>query len=244
MLVWRRATTVSVTLLVATVGCAPIGGYLGARAMDLADCVKGNVGVGIGLTADVHLTDFMAPGLGIVSYTANAGYDDRNVNGVWLESIVINTPRFAFETVARDYEETPSDENLEGGVLISQLALRSLLLPNERWIRENGELTVEYYTLFNIGGLGRDFRATALTGLLQRPGERPKTPEKTIWDEAFFEAGATLGVVEARAGINPLQFLDFLAGIFGFDPADDDPPPPMIEVDPSADVERSPDADD
>ena len=43
---------------------------------------------------------------------------------------MINTPRFAFETVAREYEETPSDENLEGGVMISQLALRSLLLPN------------------------------------------------------------------------------------------------------------------
>ena len=63
MLVWRRATIVSVTLLAATVGCAPIGEYLGARVMDLADCVKGNVGVGIGLTADVHLTDYMAPGV-------------------------------------------------------------------------------------------------------------------------------------------------------------------------------------
>ena len=92
--------------------------------------------------------------------------------------------------------------------------------------------------MFNLGNLGRDSRATALTGLLARPGENPKTPEKTVWEAGFFEAGATIGVVEARAGINPLQFVDFLVGIFGFDPADDDPPPPVIEVQ-AADVERA-----
>ncbi len=214
------------------VGCASLGRYFGARAMDLADCVKGNVGLGVGLTVDAKVTDYISPGLGIVSYTANFGYEDRDVYGVWLENIVINTPRFAYEAVFREYEETPPDEGLQGSTIASQLALRSLLLPNERWIRKDDELTVRYYTLFNISGLGRDYRATALTGLLARRGETPKTPERTMWQKGSIEAGATLGVVEARAGFNPFEFLDFLAGIFGLDPAQDDPPPPLIVVPP------------
>ncbi len=38
-----------------------------------------------------------------------------------------------------------------------------------------------------------------------------------------FEAGATLGIVSARAGINPLEIIDFLLGFVGVDIAKDDP---------------------
>ena len=217
------------TLLPLASGCASMGGYLGARAMDLADCVKVNVGIGIGATLDVHVTDYVSPGLGIVSYTMNFGYEDRVVNGVWLENLVINTPRFAYETVARTLEEAGPDENLDGAVLISQLALRSMLLPNERWIRDSsGELTVRYYNLLNIAGLGEQNRATALTGLLRRAGERPRSVDNDVWQASFLEVGATAGVVEARLGFNPLQLVDFFAGLFGLDPADDDPPIQII----------------
>lgn len=220
-----RLLSTLLAFLPLSVGCSWVGSYLSARALDLADCVKGNVGAGIGLTVDAHVTDYIAPGIGILSYTANVGYEDRAINGVWLESIVINTPRFAYETVFQAYEESEQtpDENLEGSVIISQLALRSLLLPNERWIRKDDDLTVDYYTLLNIAGLGQRNRAAALTGLLRRSGEIPRTREKTGWQAGFVEIGATLGFVEARVGFNPLELVDFLAGIFGWDPADDDP---------------------
>lgn len=225
-----RLLSTLLTAVMLSVGCSSVGRYLGARAMDLADCVKGNVGAGIGLTVDAHVTDYIAPGVGIVSYTANFGYEDRTINGTWLESLVINTPRFAYETVFQAYEEAEEspDKELEGSVVMSQLAMRSLLLPNERWIRKDDELTVDYYTLLNIAGLGRRNRATALTGLLRRPGEIPTVREKTGWQIGFLEVGGTLGFVEARAGFNPLELVDFLAGVFGWDPAGDDPPAEVI----------------
>jgi hypothetical protein len=37
------------------------------------------------------------------------------------------------------------------------------------------------------------------------------------------QAGVTLGVVSVRAGINPLEFVDFLLGFAGIDIAGDDP---------------------
>ena len=229
-----RFSGILLILLPLAVGCVPLQRYIAARGLDLTDCAKGNVGVGIGLTADAKVTDVMAPGIGIVSYTANFGHESRRVNGVWLESIVINTPRFAYEAMARQIDATPADEVLDGTVVVSQLAFRSVLLPNERWIRKNDDLTVEYYTLFNLAGFGRENRATALAGLLRRPGETPREVEKTAWQASSIEVGATLGVVEARAGFNPMEVLDFLAGLVGFDPAGDDPPPPVIVVVPTA----------
>ena len=229
-----RLPGILLLLLPLAVGCTPLQRYFDARALDLADCAKANVGVGIGLTADAKATDVMAPGIGIVSYTVNFGHESRKVNGVWLENIVINTPRFAYEAVAREINETPADEELNGPMVVSQLAFRSVLLPNERWIRKDDELTVEYYTLFNIGGFGRENRATALAGLLRRTGETPRELEKTVWQASSFEVGATLGVIEARVGINPMEILDFLVGIFGLDLAGDDPPPPVIVVEPTA----------
>ncbi len=97
-----RLPGILLLLLPLAVGCTPLQRYFDARALDLADCAKANVGVGIGLTADAKATDVMAPGIGIVSYTVNFGHESRKVNGVWLENIVINTPRFAYEAVARE----------------------------------------------------------------------------------------------------------------------------------------------
>ena len=43
---------------------------------------------------------------------------------------------------------------------------------------------------------------------------------------ADLELGATVFVVSVRAGVNPLEILDFLLGVAGFDPARDDAPDP------------------
>jgi hypothetical protein len=45
----------------------------------------------------------------------------------------------------------------------------------------------------------------------------------------------SLGVVSIRAGINPLEILDFLLGFLGFDIAGDDPPRENKEDEPHAD---------
>ena len=69
---------------------------------------------------------------------------------------------------------------------------------------------------------------------------------------AFKEAtdlqlGGTLLLVSARVGVNPLEIVDFLAGLVGLDPAGDDPKPaPPDEArdaqEPAADSDQTPEA--
>jgi hypothetical protein len=215
-------------LVLAAGSCAPVGGYFAARGLDLADCFKLSVGLGIGLAADVHVTDYMAPGLGIASYTANLGWDDRRVNGVWLESDVINTPRLAYEWAYEDSLAADSEDSSQR--LLTGLALASLTLPNERWIRKGSRVTVEYFSLFNFGGLGERMAARSLAGVLLGHGEQADDPGRSFWQKCFLEAGATAGVVHARVGWNPLETIDFLLGWIGLDPAGDSGTQPVAPI--------------
>jgi hypothetical protein len=171
----------------------------------------------------------MSPGVGFVSYSVNVGQLDRQVLGIWEESDVITTPRIAFEVFSEDYLGNTS-ERLEERGLLTQLALQSLNLPNERWIRtEDGRLTVEYFAMFNF--FGEPVAADAWTGILRNPGELYSVRERSIWERDTVGAGVTLGVVHVRVGWSFLQTCDFLAGLVGFDPAGDDPRPPNADDD-------------
>ena len=194
---------------------------MSARGLDFADMFKANAGIGLGLTFDVHISDYISPGIGVASYTWNFGYDTRDVYGFWEESDVINTPRLAFELLAEEYEATPSDQ-LDPEDFLARLALSSLNLPNERWIRSSGVVTVEFFSLFNFRDLSSDNKLKSLTGHILTQGDDARLPEKTVWERSFIEVGGTAGFVSARIGFNPAEFVDFLAGFAGFDPADDD----------------------
>lgn len=211
----RLATIV--VLALTTTSCS----WLNARRLDLQDCFPVAVGVGGGLTADAQVTDWMSPGVGFVSYTVNAGWLDRGVRGWWEESDVITTPRIAYEVFSEDYRGESSEQLGDGG-LLTNLALQSLNLPNERWIRnEDGRLSVEYFALFNF--FGERLAAGALTGLMKRDREAFEVRERTIWERDTVGAGVTVGFVHVRAGWSFLQTIDFLAGLVGLDPAGDDP---------------------
>ena len=51
----------------------------------------------------------------------------------------------------------------------------------------------------------------------------PVPPEVSFNEATDLQLGATLLLVSARAGANPLEFLDVLFGFAGFDMAGDDP---------------------
>ena len=56
-------------------------------------------------------------------------------------------------------------------------------------------------------------------------------PERSFFNKATdLEAGATLGVISARVGFNPLEFIDFLLGFVGLDVAGDDKQKPQGRV--------------
>ena len=50
----------------------------------------------------------------------------------------------------------------------------------------------------------------------------PETDRERLSRQSWFGAGATVGIVGVDAGINPLEIVDFLVGLFGWDLLDDD----------------------
>jgi len=55
-------------------------------------------------------------------------------------------------------------------------------------------------------------------------GTEPTNPKTDAWHALDLEVGATV-LVGARVGLRPGELVDFLAGLFGFDPIGDDPLP-------------------
>ncbi len=215
--------------------------YGAARARDFADCFRVSVGGGLGLTASVQATDWLSPGIGAASRTWNFGYLDRDTHGSWVESCVIQTPRLAYQGLALRLEEQSREQMDEDGVL-TRLALDSLNLPHERWVRTGGRVRVEQFALFNPLRASDDFDSSWLGGFLVEPGDEighytlveevggflvepgdvVLAPVKDVWQSSFLEVGGTVALVHARVGFSPLQLADFVAGLFGFDPAGDD----------------------
>lgn len=203
--------------------CASMGRYFKHRGMDFLDCIKANVGAGLGLAVDIKATEYFAPGLGYMSFTGNMGWDDRNLNGIWQEAVVVNTPRAVWEVVgAKEDERATSDLKDEQRLL--RLSLASLLLANERWIRvpKDGRVEVEYFSLLNFATIPSFVRVVDPSQVFLREGEVPRRRHKSFWQKGWFEAGGTAVFFHARAGVNPFEIIDFVTGIFGLDLAGDD----------------------
>lgn len=213
----RLVAAIAAFGLLVSAGCA----YGAARVQDLADCFRLSAGYGLGLTASAQVTDWFSPGVGAASRTQTFGFLDRDVWGAWEESDVIQTPRLAYEGFALQLSEQSLEQMDEGGV-ITRLALDSLNLPNERWVRTGGRIRVEQFALFNVMRSPVSDGSSWLAGLVVEPGDVVLAPVKDVWQSSFVELSATAVAVHARIGFNPMQCIDFLAGLFGCDPAGDD----------------------
>jgi hypothetical protein len=71
---------------------------------------------------------------------------------------------------------------------------------------------------------GRSHSLFGLHRFIPNPllAEPPESPSERWSRRSWLAAGGTLGVVQADAGVNPLEILDLLAGLAGFDPLGDD----------------------
>ncbi len=219
-------------LLLGGQGCTAAGRWLRRRGLDLLDCVKLSAGVGYGLTADARLTDWFAPGLGFAAHIWSAGWEDREVHGVWEEWTIVNTPRAVWEANVGDFEESRTEPGYDPSQRVARLALASVFLANERWIRvpATREVRIELYSLFNFANVPPYLRLADPRASLLRAGETASIHEKPFFDQGWIEAGVVAGFVGLRAGVNPFQAVDFVLGLFGLDPAGDDrdvlPPAP------------------
>ncbi len=143
------------------------------------------------------------------------------MRGTWIEGTVVNTPRLAYEAFESDYQQMPQNQVDERSVF-ARLALDSLNLPNERWLKFGHTVTVEHYSLFNVFDTAPRGDAWWMAEMVADPDIGVFEPQKSIWQASMVEVGATVLFVGGRAGFNPLEAFDWLAGWFGFDPAGDD----------------------
>jgi hypothetical protein len=213
----RRLSGIAALLaLAALTGCAGFGDWTRARGRDLGDCVRASVGLGVGLYAEVQATSVLHPsvGFGDVSLAPRKtlGWDPRpippgRVRTAAFPTLLLAWPIYRREMISMGFEDTAP-------------GWRGFFSP-----------------LILMGSHHVEGRANSLLGLhrlLPNPmlgKSPPETPPERWSRETWFAVSGTLGVVHADLGINPLEIVDLLVGLVGWDLLGDDergkaPPPP------------------
>lgn len=248
---WSRLA--ALTLLVLSSACAGTDTYVRSRVADFKDVFPWSLACGWGLGVSVQATPLFQLGLGVSPIHANRwGYDDRIVHGVWRESVVLfpytlwdddlepdvlnpadtGFPWTAIPIVYRWqlFRDAPSGEgkrnqDYEPNFMgwgrhppIVRESLGAFIFPaTRRWLdfndlrREQGDPDI-------IDVIGSPDRATLWES------RRAGRPASRAWD--LFEVDVFAGVVGVRLGVRPVEFVDFVLGIFGLDVLSDDLPEP------------------
>lgn len=197
---------VAAAMLAALPGCSSLGSWALARGRDLGDCARASVSLGAGLHAEVQATSFIHPsaGFGDVSLVPrrSLGWDPRplpagRVRTAAFPVQLVGWPAYRREMISLGHAETAP-------------GWRGFLSP---WILM-GSRYVE----------GRSNSLFGLHRFIPNPllSEPPESSSERWSRRSWLAAGGTLGVIQADAGVNPLEILDLLAGLAGFDPLGDD----------------------
>ncbi|MCZ6692164.1 MAG: hypothetical protein O7H41_21480 [Planctomycetota bacterium] len=182
-------------------GCqTTVGSYLGNRGRDLADCFTIEAGVGYGLGAELKLA-------GLVHIAVGTGLDGSLQAGLRYGDLV---PR----------SETKDEKTGFFGFPIINLL----------WMFSDQD---GYPPYLHVSKDAKEEHACylLLPGLASYAPDRSEswiwTDPKSGWSRlhAFdIEASVYWGIIGARAGFSPGEFVDFLLGWFGVDIAGDDVP--------------------
>lgn len=193
--------------LVVLPGCAGVGTWTRARGRDLGDCVRASVGLGVGLYVEAQATSALYPsvGFGDVSLAPKRtlGWDPRplppgRVRTAAFPSMLVGWPIYRQEMISMGFEDTSP-------------GWRGALSP-----------------MILLGNHHVEGRANSLFGLhraIPNPllGEPPPETSPDRWSRrSWFGASGTLGVVTFDFGVNPLEIVDLLGGLVGWDPMGDD----------------------
>ncbi len=199
----KRLALLLLALAVFSAGCRSIAP---GRMLDLGDCGTLGVGVGYGLDATVQAGALAEASLGIGHYVRYRGWNGHTGVTKW-ENGQLSCPPSLFMSVVEHALRK------DGCCLIPLETFYAVPEPNRMDAPPRpGNRTP-------AGSEAKHF-GYALP-LLSEQGQRRTC---TFHNATRIEAEATLGVVSVRAGINPLEILDFLLGFLGFDIAGDDPP--------------------
>lgn len=207
---WKRALTW--LALAAALGCAP------GRIADLRDSGRLGIGFGPGLSVDAKLGDLTHPAIGLFGSSAMWGVESREIEGFWYEARVSDP--FSIYWYRRTNEPW-SCALISSGWRGTWESLGFFDAVDEFDDSIDRDGIAETDTLFE----GEILRGRVyVSRWLPIPGcEDELTPLFAFHTATDLQVGAHVLLVSARAGVNPLEFLDFLLGFAGIDLAGDDP---------------------
>ena len=176
------------------------------RMLDLGDCGTLGVGAGYGLDATVQAGALAEASLGIGHYIRYVGWNGHTGVTEWQNAQLSWPPSLFMSALAMGMAKSDC-------CLLPPETFYAVPEPNRMdALPRPGNRTP-------AGSESKHF-GYALP-LLSEQGRRRTC---TFHNATRLEAEVSLGVVSVRAGINPLEILDFLLGFLGFDIAGDDPP--------------------
>ncbi len=188
-----------------SVGCRSIAP---GRLRDLGDCGTFAIGQGIGFDASLELGCVAQPAVGVFHDMKYIGWNAFYHATEWSEEDLAWPFTAALVPVAAAFGNT---DRLCAMPFVSWTGERSV-----RWQAENPPRTYRRSDGVWLPILFLPWEPT--------DGPRAEANPFAFHNATRLEGQLSLGVVSVRAGINPLEILDFLLGFLGFDIAGDDPP--------------------
>ncbi len=198
-------------------GCAAVGNYFANRARDLGECFRVQAGLGLGVGGGVKASGLVEVGMGL------------GIGPNWFGAGWVYGMRHGLLGNSAEYQYTPD-------WLPCDL---QIFFPEAITWTVSGKVVGSKFVLYQE----RDSRSSRsgtrcswglLPGLLSWDSGghwiwSASGDTDTVWRRihAFdLEASVYAGIVCARVGFSPGEFLDFLLGWFGLDIAGDDTPVP------------------
>jgi hypothetical protein len=199
-------------LVLSLAGCAP------GRLADLRDAVHGSIGSGKGLSVDATLGFLSQPAIGLYgAKTVALGVDGRDAYGFMGETRV--SAPYAYSYARKQGRSVLESLNSSGwrstySVANMQRGFEEVDKPLEPLKPREFDQVIE----------GRRFSGRAIgTRWLPLPSAADAfSPLLTFSSASELQLGAHIGIFAARAGVNPLELVDFLLGFGGLDIAGDD----------------------
>lgn len=195
-----------ITLLISllTSGCAT---QYGQRVNDdFRDTFKLYAGVGIGLHADVKITNFIHPGIGWAGIWLNAGLRDRHSSFVFPSQ---ESAMFPLWAITAPFTMEEKDWFLS----------ESLRMANGRLLGYDNPHR-EYFvwgSIFDLGGV-KSFEAYGIQKVVKHPTMLKGHSEQAYTEKPLgIELGLGLLFVNVRVGFDPVEFVDLVTTCFGWD---------------------------
>jgi len=166
------------------------------RIQDLQDCGRLSVGLGLGLDATAKVGCILHPSIGVASATTRIGHENRRVSTAWKEQQVV----WPVSSIVTGQMFNWNGDSFQCNSVSYLREMKNKRRP------ERGGRSSRFHTFW-----------------IPAFGEEDWGDPFSFHELTDVEVGATALFVSARAGINPLEIVDFILGFVGFDIAKDDP---------------------